>query len=78
VREAQRVKMKVNRARFYGRELYIQYLPAMDSEEDIKAKFEQRVARVGRQIEYPSLDNGEAKKREVKGEWKKRKQRLKM
>ena len=35
VREAQRVKMKVNRARFYGRELYIQYLPDMDTEEDI-------------------------------------------
>lgn len=51
VKEAQRVKMKANRARFYGRELYIQYLPAMDTEEDIKAKFAERVARVSRQIE---------------------------
>lgn len=39
VKEAQRVKMKGNRARFYGRELYIQYLPQMDTEDDIRAKF---------------------------------------
>ena len=46
VASAIQVKRKSNHKFFYGKELYVQYAPNLESSEDLRAKLEQRIQKV--------------------------------